>query len=236
MEIGSPAAAAEHCRYAARSNMNLMQPLIDGVAAHLASMGIKLHCKLNGKATAGDIDTALKRLGIPLPASYVEFITQFSNGIELSWNADGASFASFEMATLESSIDGALGMRDWRFHDDEAARDYGFPYVDDSKLAVETNRQMHNWIPIHAEGNGDNFSINLNPDGFGNVIFDQHDWLDGGTGHNGYFMAPDLPTFIESWAAVCFSHPKSLWWKSVIGEDGVNWNSDEFDDRFRVNT
>lgn len=214
--------------------MKSIQPFIDSVAAHLARMGIKLHCKLNGKATGRDIDTAEKRFGISLPVSYVEFITQFSNGVELSWNTNGAPFAGFKMSTLESSINGALGVRDWRFYDDAAARDYGFPYVDDSKLAIKTNRQMHNWIPFHAEENGDIFSINLNPDGFGNVIFDQHDWLDGGTGHNGYFMAPDLPSFIESWSAVCFSHPKCLWWKSVIGADGVNWNSNEFDDRFRV--
>ncbi len=216
--------------------MNSIQASIDRVAAHLATVGINLQCELNSKATARHVDAAQKRLGISLPVSYVEFITQFSNGIKLSWDADAGPFASFEMATLESSIDGALGMREWRFYDDEAARKYGFPYVDDSELAFETNRLMRNWIPIHAEGNGDYFSINLNPDGVGNVIFDQHDWLDGGTGYNGHLMAPDLPTFIESWAAVCFCHPRSLWWKSVIGEDGVNWNSDEFDSRFRVNT
>jgi len=197
-------------------------------------MNIELRCQLNPKSTTRDVDAAQKRLGFALPESYIEFITRLANGLELSWHADESPFASFEMATLQSSIDGALGMRDWRFYDDAAARKYGFPYVDDSELAMVTNRLMHNWIPIHAEGNGDHFSINLNPDGFGAVIFDQHDWLDGGTGHNGYIMAADLPAFIESWSAVCFSRPRSLWWKSVLYENGVNWGSNEFDDRFRV--
>lgn len=212
-----------------------MQIALDRVANHLAELGINLHCTLNPKATTKDVDAAQQRLGIGLPDSYIDFITQFANGMSLSWTTDDdGSFAAFEMTSIESSIDGALGMRDWRFYDDDEARDYGFPFVDDSELAMTTNRLMHNWIPFHAEGNGDNFSINLNPDGFGNVIFDQHDWLDGGTGQNGYLMSPDLPTFFESWSNVCFSQPTSLCWKSVIDVGGAKWDSLEFDDRFRM--
>ena len=213
-----------------------MHKIIDRVSAHLDAVGVQLKLELNSKATRPEVDAAQHKLGLSLPDTYIQFVTEYANGLRLSWDAgdDDAAFAVFEMATLESSIDGALGMRDWRFYDEPAAQKYGFPHVDDSDAALVTNRQMHNWIPFHAEGNGDNFSINLNADGFGNVIFDQHDWLDGGTGHNGNFMGTDLPTFIESWAQVCFSQPNGLWWKSVIGDSGVNWKSDEFDDRFRL--
>ena len=123
---------------------------------------------------------------------------------------------------------------EWRFYDESAAESYGFPYVDDPNAALLTNRLMHNWIPFYTEGNGDNFSISLNADGLGNVIFDQHDWLDGGTGHNGFLIAVDCHNFFDSWAQVCFSQPCGLWWKSVIGENGVDWRSDEFEDRFRL--
>ncbi len=213
-----------------------MQAILDRVATHLAGYGVNLYCTLKPKASVEDVDAAHDRLGLALPDSYIEFITQFANGFELSWYSDNGGFAWFEMATMESSIDGVLGMRNWRFYDDVAACEYGFPYVDDSELALVTNRLMHNWLPIHAEENGDYFSINLNTAGMGCVIFDQHDWLDGGTGHNGFPMASDLPSFFKSWGMVCFSHPQSLRWKSVVGEDGVNWDSNEFDDRFRLNT
>jgi len=212
-----------------------MLKAFERVRNHLSPMGIKLRCKLNPKATTRDVDNAHSRLGLALPQSYVEFVTQVANGFELSWRLKEGPFASFEMASLDASTDGMLGMREWRFYDDAAAAAYGFPYVDDSALAMKTNKLMHNWLPIHAEGNGDNFSINLNAGACGKLIFDQHDWLDGGTGNNGFVMSSDLPSFLESWANVCFSQPKGLWWKSVIGSDGVTWNSNEFDNRFRIN-
>ena len=217
--------------------MNSIQKAIDKVSSHLDAIGIKLECAINPSVPPREVEAAQKRLGLSFPEAYIQFVTNFSNGLQLSWDAgddEGASFARFEMATLESSIDGILGMRDWRFYDEAAAENYGFPYVDDSEAALLTNRQMHNWIPFHAEGNGDNFSINLNGDGFGNVIFDQHDWLDGGTGHNGFLIAVDFYNFFDSWAQVCFSQPSGLRWKSVIGENGVDWSSDEFEDRFRL--
>ena len=93
---------------------------------------------------------------------------------------------------------------------------------------------MHYWLPFQAEGNGDFLSINLNRAGQGQTVFDQHDWLDGGTGENGFQMADNLSEFVNSWAAVCFSLPKHLWWKSVLTDTGVDWSSDQFDDRFRI--
>ena len=211
-----------------------MQLLFDRVAAYLATMGIKLQYQLNPKATTRDIDEAQTKLSLTLPKSYIDFTTQFANGFELSWRAKRGPSASFAMSTLRSSSEELLGMRESRFYNDAAARAYGFPFVDDSELALHTNRRMHNWLPIHAVGNGDSFSIDLNPHGSGNLIFDQHDWLDGGTGNNGYLMSDDFPSFLRSWGEVCFSRPRSLWWKSVIGTSGVAWDSDEFDDRFRI--
>ena len=211
-----------------------MQEILDRVSKHLSSVGIALHAKLNPTANASDIESAQTRIGFSLPPDYVDFVTRLANGLSISWASDDGPFASFELESVGDSVGGALEMRDWRFYDDEAAREYGFPYTDDPKLALDTNRSMHNWIPLHAEGNGDNFSLNLNPDGYGNVVFDHHSWLDGGTGANGFLMGTTLTYFLESWANVCFVQPRSLWWKSVLTESGVDWASSEFDDRFRL--
>jgi cell wall assembly regulator SMI1 len=213
-----------------------MQVVIDRVSKYLAKFGVRLGYSLNPTADQAAIEAAQERMGLPLPSSYIEFVTQFANGLSLSWSTDDGVCAAFNMEDVETSVNGALSMRDWRFYSEEAARKYGFPYVDDSNLALVTNRLMHNWIPLHAEGNGDNLSLNLNRDGFGNVVFDDHSWLDGGTGANGDLMATDLPTFFQQWGEVCFCQPKSLWWKSVLTDAGVNWESEQFDDRFRLNT
>ena len=109
--------------------MNSIQKTIDKVSSHLEAIGAKLECALNPSVTSREVDAAQKKLGLPLPDTYVQFITNFSNGLQLSWDAGddgGARFARFEMATLESSIDGVLGMRDWRFYDEAAAESYGF--------------------------------------------------------------------------------------------------------------
>ena len=211
-----------------------MQKTLDRVAEHLAGAGISLNVELNRPATDGDIDSAELRIGFTLPPDYVEFVTQFANGLSLSWSTDDGPFASFELEPVANSVGGALEMRDWRFYDDAAAREYGFPYTDDPELALVTNGLMHNWIPLHTEGNGDNFSLNLNPEGFGHVVFDHHSWLDGGTGANGFLMANNFTSFFESWAIVCFAQPRSLCWKSVLTDGGVDWASSEFDDRFRL--
>ena len=211
-----------------------MQELLDRVSAHLSSLGISLDAELNPTATTSDIETAQKRIGFSLPADYIDFVTRFADGLSISWSTDDGPFAAFELESVGNSVDGALEMRDWRFYDADAAREYGFPYTDDPELALETNRLMHNWIPLHAEGSGDIFSLNLNPDGFGNVVFDHHSWLDGGTGANGILMGKTFTAFFESWATVCFAQPKSLWWKSVLSDTGVNWASSEFDDRIRL--
>ena len=211
-----------------------MQTNLDQATKHLAQLGIQLKHKLNPTLSARDLDAAQKQLGLELPDSYIQFVTQFANGFELVWEAKGEEVNWVEMFTLDYSIEGTLSMRDWRFYSEEKAREYGFPYVDDSELALETNRRMHNWLPLFREGNGDLISIDLNQDGFGRAIFDQNNWLDGGTGHNGFPMAADLPSFIQAWGQVCFAYPKDLWWKSVLGDDGVNWDSDQFDDRYRL--
>ena len=212
-----------------------MHEILDRVANHLAGIDIDLKFQLNSKATSNDIVSAENKLRVVLPDSYIQFVTRFANGMQLSWGADDGSSTTIEIASLESSTNGLLSMRDWRFYDDQDARNYGFPHVDDPERALVINRLMHNWIPFYAAGNGDNFSINLNRNGFGNVVFDRHDWLDGGPGHNGIQISSDLPTFFESWSNICFAQPAKSCWASVIDESGVDWKSSVFDDRFRLN-
>jgi hypothetical protein len=58
--------------------------------------------------------------------------------------------------------------------------------------------------------------------------------MDGGTGENGWIMAPNFAEFFREWAAVCFQNPKSLWWKSAIGPEGVDWRGEQFNQELRL--
>lgn len=211
-----------------------MQKLFQQVASHLSGSGITPEMSFQPPADSDDISYAERQLDLSLPPTYVEFVTTVADGLSVHWHAGDRTLACFEMEPLHSSVEGLLGFRDWRLFSEDKAKEYGFPHVADPEIAMTTNRLMHYWLPFQQEGNGDYLSVNLNRAGEGQVIFDQHDWLDGGTGENGFFMADTISEFIESWASVCFSLPRSLWWKSVLTEKGVDWDSDEFDPRFRI--
>ncbi len=211
-----------------------MRETFEKVRNDLSALGIEFHCDLNPAATMGDIDQANAQLGRSLPDSYVDFVTTCANGFEVSWRTKDGPFSAFVMESLESSTEGMLSMLNWRFYDEAAAKEYGFPHTDDPELAMRTNERMHRWFPFHQVGNGDYFSIDMNQDRFGVVILDQHDWLDGGTGDNGFIMASDLPSFFRAWGNVCFVEPRELYWKSVIGSNGIDWDSEQFDDRFCI--
>ena len=94
---------------------------------------------------------------------------------------------------------------------------------------------MRKWVTVFSDGEGDRICLDagLDPPP---VVFDQHDWFDAGSGANGHVLAPTLLDFLTAWSRVCFQLPRELWWPEVFNSDGpgVNWSSDEFDDRFRL--
>ncbi len=211
-----------------------MQNRIDRIVSHLGAFGVDVELDIHPAASAEDIADAERRLELSLPRAYVEFLSSFANGFSVEWRSDTGALSWFDMSPVRESVDQLLEMREWRFYSEDEAKEYGFPHVDDSQLAMTTNLVMHNWLPFHAEPNGDFFAIDLNSDRFGQIVFDRHDWLDGGTGQNGFPMEQTFPVFLESWASVCFSQPRSLFWKTVLSDCGVDWTSEQFDSRFRV--
>jgi len=61
------------------------------------------------------------------------------------------------------------------------------------------------------------------------VILNQHDWLDGGTGENGFPMAPSWSAFLEGWATVYFQFPRHMMWSdTLIPGVGCDWAGPEF--------
>jgi hypothetical protein len=198
---------------------------------------------------------------IPLPEPLLQLYREVGDGVALFWN-DGEpippspeqlrvaaeirklSGLPFHIATRYSG-ERSGGMR-WppiaklvasHLHRSKRSVEYNDNYdfhgVKDRHLARQTALRMRQWFRFHDEGNGDQFCIDTaaTPNA---VVFDQHDWCDGGSGANGAIMASSLPEFIEQWSKICFQNPKSNWWPSVLGGSGVDWTCDEFDSALRL--
>ena len=117
-----------------------MRELFQRVASHLSALSIDLEMHIEPPASSADITAAEQKLDLGLPPSYVEFLTTVANGLTVRWHTDNGPLSCFEMSPLSESVDGLLQMRDWRFYSEDKAKEYGFPSVDDSRMAFATNQ------------------------------------------------------------------------------------------------
>ena len=225
---------------------------------HLGTLGITTEFRRGRPVTSTMLSTAAKRLGRPIPRSLATFYRQVGNGMSFSWQAgkpipptkkqlkawsklsvllgadlpmppeyDEAAFASFDIPPLGTVVKESVAHHRYP----EMTH---FPHVKNERLARRTYAKMEWWIGIHDEGNGDRICIDT-ADAGEPIVFDQHDWFDGGTGANGTRMAANLQAFLDGWSSVCFQHPRSLWWPKVLSRRGVSWrNKKEFERRFWI--
>src|SRR5690606_16890339 len=134
-----------------------------------------------------------------------------------------AAFANFEVPDLEYLASMYTGWRDFALYSPEKAENYGFPYTDDPALAKRTAARMWHWLPVIEMWNGDLFCLDLGEPSCP-VIFNQHDWMDGGTGDNGRLMAENFRAFLVGWGSVCFQFPKPIYWPDcLLPSGGVAW-------------
>jgi cell wall assembly regulator SMI1 len=213
--------------------------LFQRVQSHLESLQVK-YSFYTGRSVIErwDIWAVQDTLKRPLPDDLRRFYLEVGNGLEFRWNAqseeDHSPFANLQIPSLAELACRYLEWQESSLYTPEKAEEYGFPYTKNPELAKRTAARMWDWLPVLQEGNGDQICIDLsissNP-----VLFDQLDWMDGGTGDNGYFLAESWSAFLTRWASVCFQFPKSLWWKTVLKpESGVCWEGDEFRAPFRI--
>lgn len=207
--------------------------LFEQVSDHLRRQGVKVAFQRGKPLTASAIERARAKSLIPIPASMAEFYAEVGDGLLFAWRSksDGA-FANHQFPKLRDCVFESFDKLSWKTEWDD---DYDFRYTKNPTLAKQTALRMRKWIGFHDEGNGDAFCLDtaLDP---APVIFDQHDWYDGGTGENGHRLADSLLQFYTDWAQVCFQFPRSLYWPAVFKDDGsgVNWSSAEFLEPFRL--
>lgn len=189
--------------------------------------------KRGRRLRASVINAARSKSKIPIPSSMADFYAEVGDGLEFAWTPQrGESpFANHEFPKLAERTIESIGGISWRT---EWSDSYDFRYAKDPQLAKRTASRMRKWLPFHDEGNGDSFCLDTSIEP-APVLFDQHDWYDGGTGENGHLLGDSLLEFYTAWAQVCFQFPSSLYWPSVFKKaGGVKWNSEEFQAPFRL--
>lgn len=208
--------------------------LFERVADHVRRQGVKVRFKRGKPLSAVAIDRARSQAFIPIPTALAEFYAEIGDGLEFGWSMKRgdkplASHEIFKIADIApKSFEDVNWLTEWK-------DDYGFPYTDDPVLAKTTALRMRKWFRFAGEGNGDTFCLDTAADP-SPVLFNKHDWYDGGSGDNGHKVADSLFQFYSEWAQVCFQLPSSLYWPSVFrkGGVGIDWSSAEFQEPFRL--
>lgn len=233
--------------------------MFERVMGFLESKEIEAVFKRGAPLTEGVIASARERLPVPLPESLIEVFREVGDGFSFYWSDgkpvpptpeqvrleleisrltntpfwlpemdDGKFSGAVVVSPLTELVAEHLKRMRWAIEYDSL---YDFPYVKDRHLAQSTIQRMRSWFCFFDVGNGDRLCLDTATDP-NCVVYDEHDWFDGGTGENGWMLGPTLPAFIDSWSQVCFQSPG--WWKSVLTESGVDWDHEEFDGRFRL--
>jgi hypothetical protein len=208
--------------------------LFERVTEHVRRQGVKVRFESGEPLSASVIERECSEAFIPIPPSLADFYTEIGNGMEFGWSSrnDDRLFANHEIPRIEAcapkSYDNVSWLTEWKDN-------YEFPHVQDPVLAKTTALKMRKWLPFIHEGNGDSFCLDTSQDP-APVVFNQHDWFDGGTGHNGHRVADSLMEFYSQWSQVCFQLPRSLWWPDVLNKNGtgIDWGSAQFQEPFRL--
>ncbi|MEJ5277184.1 MAG: SMI1/KNR4 family protein [Thermogemmata sp.] len=212
--------------------------LFDTVRRHLERLGVACEIEAGKVATAKAVARIEAKIQVRLPAELREFYQTMGDGFLFRWQTEpedhNGPFASLWVPTLDYLASMYTGWRKIALYSPEESERYGFPGTKDPALAKRTAARMWHWLPVLEQGNGDMICLDLGDPGCP-VVFDKHDWMDGGTGDNGHVLAPNWRAFLIGWGSVCFQHPKYLYWPFCFREGGgVAWDGDQFRDPYRI--
>jgi hypothetical protein len=228
--------------------------IFDRVAKYVTDRGAFVTWRRSPHLSDSDFAEAKASCRISLPDDLLEMYAEVGDGTLFRWTLaerpdlslippaylfdylnqlpkNDGPVGGVELTTLSQLVTYVNESINWRIEWDD---DYDYRFTKDPNLAKSTAKRMRKWARFHDEGNGDQFCLDggIAPSP---VVFDKHDWMDGGTGDNGHRLGDSLLAFYQDWSKVCFQGPSSLWWPAVFRpKGGVDWQSDEFDEGFRL--
>lgn len=212
--------------------------LLETVLRHLEGLGVAYTAVAGEPVTDEELASAEVEMKVRLPTELREFYQVIGDGFLLHWQSDPDDpkkpWGFLQVPELSSLASMYAGWRGQVLYSPERAEEYGFPYTKDPALAKRTAARMWHWVPLIEEGNGDSICLDFGIPGCP-VIFDRHDWMDGGPGDNGHPLAPNWQAFLMGWGSVCFQQPEDLYWPGCFRPGGgVAWDGEHFRSPFRV--
>lgn len=193
--------------------------IIENARAALTSHGIEVTAEYGEPLTSAAIEAVEATLGMRLPTPIRQLYLDIGDGLHFVWDLEGSrNMGYFELMPLKDLI---------KEHKTDIGFREGMVKGEDNPNTKRVWASMLKWIDFHSEGNGDTFALDTSRDPHP-VVFNQHDWNDGGDETNGFVLGDDLNSFMIKWGSLCFQRPKGLWWPSVRKDFRVDWESDEF--------
>jgi len=212
-----------------------VETLVNEVAVHLAYFGIAMERKLAPPATLNEVSQAEASIGAMLPEELRALYLEYANGFYCRWAVgndfqDANECGSLEIPSLPKLVSYREPYVDFWMCSLDVTAEPCFRNVDRNKVQ-ETIARMQHWLPFCEEACGDQFCIDLRDS---KVVYNEHDWFDGGDGTNGHILAATFAGFITKWARVCFTSPISQYWPDAFTPDGIDWTSVHFDARYII--
>jgi cell wall assembly regulator SMI1 len=208
----------------------VIEDLLGPVRRHLQGLGIQPQEQRNAPATESELSAAETTIGAVLPPEIRSVYREYANGFRFRWALDDDFDDGDERDCLElPDLTGLVAYR--KPYRDNWASDLDLSDIPDPRAARDTVTSMQHWLPFWEEANGDQFCLDLRD---GKIVFNVHDWFDGGDGTNGHLVAHGFVDFITAWSKVCFSGPMGLYWPDAFSDAGIDWLAEHFDQRYMV--
>lgn len=214
------------------THLNL-ERMLDRVRRHLSALGIELQEQRNAPASQFDLSVAESEIGAALPSDVRTLYLEFANGFLVQWALDddfddADEWGCFELPSLAKLVEFRQPYRNfWMASCDRST----LRAVPDQKALEKTIADMQHWLPFWEEACGDQFCVDLRD---GKIVFNEHDWFDGGDGTNGHVVAATFFEFVTKWSSVCFTCPLGSYWPDAFTENGIGWSSEHFNERYIV--
>jgi cell wall assembly regulator SMI1 len=164
-------------------------------------------------ASERDVRALESELGMPIPASFREVLTEVSEHVEFRWFApDGLDFPFPFTSNFCGDLHWSLGLLRNFEADRQGFVDACVPDPDNDYVRV-----WHDKLAFQRVGNGDLIAIDLRPDNAGKVVYLSHDDDEG----HGRVLAPSFRDLIDRWVPLACSGGEDWQWMKFLGEDGT---------------
>ncbi|MGF6949042.1 cell wall assembly regulator SMI1 [Neobacillus sp. B4I6] len=180
---------------------------------------------LNDKPISQDeLSEIESHISFKFPDSLRHLFINHSSSLRFSWDDDGKRFfgedCRYGGLNLISPIQIKNLFEDMREMVEETKAELSEEY-DEGKQALVDDWSF--WIPIVLFHNGDAFCIDTRT---GNIVFLEHDVMDGGPNLHGIVLAQNIDDLISKWSIVGFVDIYD--WTEGVNDDGINIESPVF--------